>query len=916
MTIKPPSWNEIRQEASKFALDYAQKTDEIADAQLFWVDFLAIFGIDKRRVNARFEQTAKRESTGGRGRIDMFWPRLLIVEHKSAGKNLEQAEGQALDYLESIDQEEWPIYVLTSNFHSMRIKNLETNEPSYEFPLIDLVMEIDRFGFLAGYNQRSLPTVRQAEANGKAAKLMGQLYESLVKNGYGDHESSLMLMRVLFLEFGDDTGMWETNLFDEFLRTRTNPDGTDLGPQLAMLFQTLDKPEGKRSEALDDLIKRFPYVNGGLFRERLDIPTFDKGMRDALLMCCSFDWGSISPAIFGSMFQSIKSAEARRELGEHYTSESNILKAIRPLFLDELHESFANARDQLKKLHGLLDRLGRIRVLDPACGCGNFLIVAYRELRNLELQILIRIRELTGDDRLVIDSSENSVVKLDHFFGIEIEEWPAEIARVAMFLIDHQANLALAHEFGLAPNRLPIREQSKIVHGNSLAIDWSEIVSPNDDLFIIGNPPFVGSAWMTDEQHSDNELVFKEVETFGIKMGRLDYVACWFAKCFQFIKGSNTRVGLVATNSVTQGEQARNLVPFADKHGIVIDFAHRTFAWSSEAPQAAAVHCVIIGFSFGGVLKQKLIYDYPDIKGEPIERKVHQINFYLVEAANVSPVKRTKPLLQNLPIATKGSQPTDGGYLILDQSEFDEASNDEFAVKYLRKFRQANEMLYGIPRYCLWLVDADPNDLRSSKLIQDRLAGVAKARSSSPTKSVREAARTPSLFTQIRQPHGSYLALPEVSSENREYIPGMVYGPDVIAGNKLIVWPDAPKWLFGVLQSSAFTAWVKAYAGRLESRYSISPGLTYFTFPFVQPTNEQIISLEGNIDAVLQVRAQFESNSLADLYGSLTMPTDLVKAHNALDKEVKRYLAIPSNATEEQMISSLTDSYLEITNKE
>ncbi len=880
---KPPSWNAIRDRAAQFAHDYSDKVDENAYAQPFWIDFLNIFGIDHKRVRARFEQTAKRESTGGRGRIDMFWPRLLLVEHKSAGKSLEQAEAQALDYLQSIEQDEWPLYVVTSNFQSMRIKSLETGEPSFEFPLTDLVKEIDRFGFIAGYAQRALPAEQQADANGEAARLMGRLYEEANRNGYNDHEASILLMRILFLLFGDDTGMWETNLFDEFLRTRTNPDGTDLGPQLTMLFQTLDKPEGDRSQALDELIKRFPYVNGGLYRERLDIPTFDKAMRDELLLCSAFNWGVISPAIFGSMFQSIKSAEARGELGEHYTSETNILKLIGPLFLDELEEQFDKAKDQVRKLDALLNRLSGIRIFDPACGCGNFLIVAYRELRSLELRILVRLRELNGDDRLVLDATMNLVVRLDHFFGIEIEEWPAEIAEVAMFLVDHQANLDLAKEFGLFPTRLPIDVSATIVRGNALNLDWNAVIPASDDVYVLGNPPFLGHISRSKEQTDDLKFVWGRED-----IGRLDYVTAWYKKACDYFQGtSGARFAFVSTNSITQGEPVPALFGPLFNEGWRIGFAHRTFAWSSEAPGMAHVHCVIIGFDKRDGKAQ--LFRYSSLKSEPVETIATNINAYLVDAPNVL-VKQTREVLgQDLVQVSMGSMPRDGGHLLINSpDEYEEVMRDSVAARYVRRFIMGSELINNIPRWCFWLEDLEPGDVEKSPELGRRLKAVANNRLESAAASTRQMAATPHLFGQRSQPEVEYLAIPSVFSESRRWATVERLSPDVIAGNKIYKCEDPDGYAFAIASSAMFITWQKAVGGRLKSDPNFSNTLVWNSFPLPKISPELKMEIIESANGVIFERNLHPDSSLANLYNPLSMNPSLIKAHERLDKLVDR----------------------------
>jgi hypothetical protein len=913
---KPPSWNQIRKDAAAFAARWADETDENAGAQGFWTEFLAIFGVDRKRV-AVFEKRAERTSTGGRGRIDMFWPGVLVVEHKSAGKDLAEAEDQALDYLDSIDQAHFPGLVATSDFQHIRLLDLGGDRTPFTFETRDLPLHIERFGYLAGYSDRQLARAAEHQVDIAAARLMGSLYERIAETGLEEHQTSVFLVRLLFLLFGDDTGLWEKSLFLEYLETRTHSDGSDLGPQIAVLFQTLDRPVEKRPAALDELLARFPYVNGHLFTERLDIPSFDSGFRDTLISCCLIDWGSIVPAIFGSLFQAVKSKEARRSLGEHYTTEGNILKVIGPLFLDELRAEFDAARHDLRKLQRLRDRIGRLRFLDPACGCGNFLVIAYREMRTLELDILRRMRDLSGQAQMALDVTLDLRASPAQFYGIEIEEWPAAIAEAAMFLVDHQANQLLAREFGEAPDRLPISTAATIVHGNALRMDWRELLPPSDDVYVLSNPPFVGMAWMTADQQADNRIAFAEAgATPAMRTGRLDYVACWYAKTVVYLKGTRGRAAFVSTNSITQGEQARSLLPFMKAHGFEIDFGHRTFRWTSEAANAAAVHVVVIGFSAGGQAKVKRLFDYPDITGEPKEVDAQHVNFYLVDADDVAPQKRYAPWLPTLPLATQGSKPWDGGGLIVEPDEVSAVEADPFAGKYLRPYRQAIDMMYDKSRWCLWLKDAEPADIRQSPILRDRLERVRAARRGSPTVSVQELADTPALFAQDRQPGTRYLALPEVSSGGREYIPARFYEPDVVAGNKLILIPGAPVWLFAYVQSAAFTAWVKTYAGRLKSDISISPGLTYFTFPFVEPDDAARERLESAAVAVFAARDAHPRSTMADLYDPLAMPLDLRMAHRDLDRTVDSMYDLPPGVADADRLRALVNRYVELSTQD
>lgn len=906
---KPPSWNEIRTNAQQFATRWEGTSDENAESQSFWNEFLGIFGIDRKRV-ATFEARAKRESTGGRGRIDLLWPGTLVAEHKSAGKDLATAEAQALDYLDSIDVKDFPGVVVTSDFGNFRVRDLGGDNIPFTFPLAELPKEIDRFGFIAGYRQRKFGDKEEEEANVKAARLMGDLYEELARTGYEGHDASVLMTRLLLLMFADDTGMWEKGLFSEFIETRTQPDGSDLGAQLAMLFQVLDKAETARPATMDELLLRFPYVNGHLFSDRIDIPSFDKGMRDELVRCTEFDWSKISPAVFGSLFQAVKSKEARRTLGEHYTTEHNILRALAPLFLDDLWVEYESVRDNVQRLERLHDKIANIRVLDPACGCGNFLVIAYRELRRLELAILTRVADLRKDTQMHLDVSNMVRVRLSHFYGIEIEEWPARIAETAMFLVDQQANHELAITFGNAPDRLPIMNAVNITIGNALRTDWESVLPSSECSFIVGNPPFIGMSMMDKEQQEDNRVVFSSHG--GSRTGRLDYVSCWYAKAVEYMRGKLIRAALVSTNSITQGEQAREIGPLLAENGIAIDFAHRTFAWTSEAPGSANVHVVIVGFSPAGATTSKRLFDYSDIKGEPVERSVKAINIYLAPSAVPSIGKHTTPLVAN-PKLTEGNRPQDGGGLIVSAEQYDEVAADPVAMKYLRPLAGSQDTLHNTPRWCLWLVGATPAEIRSSKLILQRLEIVAEARATSPTEAAREKAKTPAVFLSIRQPKSRWLWVPRVSSENRRIIPMRFFEPEVIAHDTALSLDGADEYLFGVMQSAMFSIWVKTVSGRLKSDIRVSPDLSYNSFPFPERTEKGDARVLAAAHAVLEARDNHPDASLADLYDRLAMPADLVKAHDALDSAVDALFAGKKFSGDADRLEFLFARYAELT---
>lgn len=904
---KPPSWNQIRSDATAFVARWSGETRENAEAQTFWNEFLAIFGVDRRRV-ATFEARARRTTTGGRGRIDLLWPGVLVAEHKSAGRSLAEAEQQALDYLDSVDQADFPGVVLTSDFTRLRLLDLAADRPEpVEFPLGDLAREIDRFGFIAGYKRRDFGAAAEEAANIEAAKLMGQLFEQLSKNGYDGHDASVFLTRLLFLLFGDDTGMWEKGLFAEYVQTRSSPDGSDLGAALTLLFQTLDKPDATRSKNLDELLLRFPYVNGGLFKDRIDIPSFDQQMRAELLACIAFDWGLISPAIFGSMFQAVKSKESRRVLGEHYTTEANILRLIKPLFLDGLRAELDRFRHNASRLRRLRSSLGELRLLDPACGCGNFLVVAYRELRQLELDIMIALRGLTGEQQLTLDATLGLQVTLNQFHGIEIEEWPARIAETAMFLVDHQANLALAQEFGQAPDRLPIEVTATIVHANATQTDWRQILTPGDNVLIFGNPPFVGSRMANADQRADTDRVWAG----NPRRGTLDYVTNWFRLAAEFAQGTQARIGLVSTNSISQGEQPAVLWDELWRCGMGIDFAHRTFAWSSEAPGAAAVHVVIVGYSGRAKPRTRPLWFYPDPKGEGHEVSAASINPYLTDAPDVVVRSREKPLVAGVPKLAFGSMARDAGYL--SKIDLPEATRilreDPVAARYLRRIRGGEELLRDIERYCLWLVEADPIDLASSPELTRRLRAVADERARSKAPSTRAAAASPSLFVQRTQPTARYLGVPRVSSETRAYLPCAFLEPSDIASDQLFTITTNSMVIFGVISSRAFTIWHRNVSGRLKSDPRLSADVTYNNFPW--PTEDAAAAGAISLAArgVMEAREVYPDASLAVLYGPRSMPSELLRAHQKLDAAVLKHFGLPARADEGAIIARLFEHY-------
>ncbi len=867
------SWNEIKSRALEFSKEWEGESREQAEAKSFWDGFFHVFGISRHRV-ATFEEPVKKLNEHY-GFIDLFWKGRLLIEHKSQGKDLDKAYTQALDYFAGLKEHELPKYVLVSDFDRFRLYDMEEGE-EHEFKLKDLHKNARLFGFIAGYQKKTYK--EEDPVNIKAAYLMGTLHDQLKEIGYEGHPLEVYLVRLLFCLFADDTGIFEKDSFLEYIENRTNEDGSDIAMHLAKIFEVLNKPKDKRLKNLDEDLMALPYVNGKLFEEQLPLAAFDSKMRQTLIDCCYLDWGKTSPAIFGAMFQSIMDKVERRELGAHYTSEKNILKLIKPLFLDGLWAEFKKIKGNKRQLQEFHKKLSTLQFLDPACGCGNFLVITYRELRLLELDIL---RELfKGQQATSIDSI--IWVDVDQFYGIEIDEWPARIAEVAMWLMDHQMNMLISEEFGQYFVRLPLKKSATIVQGNALRMDWEEIIGKGELSYILGNPPFVGSKLLNKEQRVEMAEI-----TEGINNGKiLDYVAGWYLLAAKYIEGTDVKVGFVSTNSITQGEQVPVLWgELLNKYQTKIHFAHRTFKWNNKAKGKAAVYCIIIGFSASDT-KIKKLYLYADIAGEPHEIIAKNINPYLVDADDLVIHRRSKPLC-NVPKMKFGNMPLDGGHLIIEDGELNIFLKQEpQAKKYITAMISAKEFLNNKNRWCLWLDNASPAELRQMPLVMERVENVRKFRLASKAPSTQKHAVTPTLFRDRNRPD-SFIVIPRHSSENRKYIPCGFFGKNYVASDSCLIIPDGGLYSFGILMSEMHMAWVNYVCGRLESRYRYSKDIVYNNYPWPkEPSVKNKKKIEDCTQKVLDARAEFPDSSLADLYDPLTMPPKLVKAHQALDKAV------------------------------
>jgi hypothetical protein len=899
------SWTEIRSNALAFSREWAKDISEDAEAKSFWDAFFQIFGVSRRRI-ASFEEPVKK-SDGSGGFIDLLWKGVLIVEHKSRGKDLKRAFHQATDYFYGLKDRDLPKYVLVSDFARLRLYDLDQGTET-EFPLAELHKHIGLFGFIAGYKSQTTPALEEA-ASIKAAEQLGRLHDQLKASGYQGHQLEVLLVRLLFCLFADDTGIFERrNQFKDYLETRTAEDGIDLGQHLSLLFQVLNTPAEKRQKSLDELLAGFTYVNGRLFEETLPIPAFDRTMRETLLEAAGLDWSRISPAIFGSLFQSIMDKEARRNLGAHYTRESNILKALRPLFLHQLAAELTACGNNAKKLTEFQKKLANIRILDPACGCGNFLVIAYRELRRLEVEVLRRLLK-AGESSRALDIAGLVRVDVDQFYGIEIEEFPAQIAQVALWLTDHQMNQVVSEEFGAYFVRLPLKKAPNIVHGNALRIDWQDVVPAAQLSYIVGNPPFRGKQLQSQSQKQDLRDVCRGIQSAGV----LDYVAGWYVKAALYMRaGSQVRTALVSTNSITQGEQVGILWSYLIRFGVYINFAHRTFRWSSEARGGAAVHCVVIGFALTND-PDKAIFEYEEVDSEPTEMRVTRISPYLVEAENVLLSSRRSPIC-NVPPIIFGNMANDDGNLLLDDEERAELLRVEpQAARWIKPFIQVDELLYGTTRWCLWLKDAGPQELRQMPHVLARVERVRAVRSESARAETRALAGTPACFGEIRQPESAYLVVPRHTGEDRRYIPIAKFGPETICGDANLLIPVDSLYILGVVESLMHMAWVRAVCGRLESRYRYSAGIVYNNFPWPEPTSAQREAITSAAQGVLDARAAHPGATLADLYDPLTMPPDLLKAHHKLDRVVDAAYGRKDFKTEAERVAFLFERYQQLT---
>lgn len=918
---------QLQTAAQNFAAYYKDQTDERREKDTFWNEFFAIFGIDRKNV-AHFEYPVK-DPADNTQFVDIFWEGIFLAEHKSANKNLTKAKEQAERYLQEIGRTKpsaLPEYYAVSDFahfHLYRRVPEEGAENQWQFPLEELPEYITRgvFDFMFGIEAK----VRQIqeEANIQAAAAIGRLHDALKEEGiYEEHELRLFITRLLFLFFADDSAVFQRNyLFQDFLENCKEAD--TLGDKLNQLFEFLNTPDQKRSKTQSEKFKGFEYVNGGLFKERLRTFDFTAKQHRALIDCGNFDWRNISPEIFGTLFQSVMDAQERREAGAHYTEAANIDKVINGLFLENLRAEFeavkALKRDKAKKLAAFYQKIQNLQFLDPACGCGNFLIIAYDRIRALEDDI---IAEALKDKAGGLFDSPSVQCRLKQFHGIEIDEFAVLIARTAMWLKNHQCNIRTQIRFDgeVACHTLPLEDAAEIIHANSLRTPWQAAD------YIFGNPPFIGSTYQTKEQKNDLESICGHIKGYGL----LDYVCNWYVKAAGIMaQHPQVQTAFVSTNSICQGQQVEILWGSLLNQGIEIHFAHRTFQWTSQAAGKAAVHCIIVGFRQKPQMpSEKNLYDYPDIKGDPVKHAAANINPYLIDAPDVIIAKRSRPIHWE-PDMVNGSKPTEGGNLILSTAEKDALiAAEPLAEQYIRPFIGAEEFLNGKTRWCLWfhgVSDVKRNhDLKQMPQVQARIQAVKTMREASSDKQTQKDAATPWLFQKIRQPSdGNFLIIPSVSSESRRFVPIGYLSFETVVSNLAFILPNATLYHFGILSSTMHNAFMRTVAGRLKSDYRYSNTVVYNNFPFPEscrkPNDDETAcqeasgkkgetprpsennplrsAIESAAQAVLDAREQYRREAreaglpepiLAELYAPDAGYTALDKAHAALDKAVDK----------------------------
>ena len=922
---------ERRLAAKQFAADWKGRGDEKQETQSFWLTLLQkVYGISEPEKFIQFEKPVHVDDlkTGRTTTkfIDAYLPATrIVIEQKSADVNLNKGEPQSdgslltpyqqarryNGYLPDYERARW---IVVCNFTEFRIHDMNRpNDAPESLLLSDLERDYSRLNFLVDTGDENIR--KEMEISLKAGELVGVLYDSLLKQ-YAEPEAedtlkslNALCVRLVFCLYAEDAGIFgRRGMFHDYLLKHRGEDRY----ALIHLFQVLDQKPEERDRYLDEDLAAFPYVNGGLFAdENIEIPRLGSEVIELILEQASaeFDWSDISPTIFGAVFESTLNPETRRAGGMHYTSIENIHKVIDPLFLDDLKAELAEIKavavekTRSAKLTAFQRKLAGLKFLDPACGSGNFLTETYLSLRRLENEVLHELQH----GQIMLGEYRNPIqVSISQFYGIEINDFAVTVAKTALWIAESQMMKETENILRMPLDFLPLKTNANIAEGNALRLDWESVVPKAELNYIMGNPPFVGYTYQSEAQKSDLQSAMGGIGK------NIDYVSGWYFKAAQFMEGTNIRTAFVSTNSITQGEQVAGIwKPLYDRFGIHIDFAHRTFRWDSEASLKAHVHCVIVGFSIAESAKPRLLFASERVQ------TASNINAYLIEAPDIFIEKRSKPLC-NVSEMCKGSQPTDGGNLILSPEEkahliekYPDAEN------YIRPFIGADEFINNKERFCLWLVNASPSALRKCAPILERVENVRKVRLASSKEATRCWADSPTLFTENRHPETPYIIVPSVSSERRKYVPIGFLPSNVIASNLVLIIPNATLYHFGIITSNVHMAWMRAVCGRLEMRYRYSNTVVYNNFPWPTPTDEQKAKIEQTAQAILDARALYPDCSLADLYDEVTMPPELRKAHQANDKAVMQAYGFWGRLNSEPAcVAELMKIYQNLTEKE
>ena len=910
--------------AAEFAERWKGRGYERGESQPFWIDLLTnVFGIET--PSDGFITFEDHRMVDASNFIDGRIPSTrVLIEQKSLGKDLRkgivQSDGSVLNpfqqarrYVVSLPVSEHPRWIVTCNFSEFLVYDMEqpNGEPE-QILLENLGKEYYRLQFLVDAKKEHLS--KEMEVSMQAGDIVGKIYEALLQQ-YDDNSPealrwlNILCVRLVFCLYAEDAGIFGRDQFHDFLVIY---EAKDMRRALRDLFEVLNTPQEKRSKYLQEELAAFPYTNGGLFEEEIEIPQFTEELKQTLLQNASldFDWSEISPTIFGAVFESTLNPETRRSGGMHYTSIENIHKVIDPLFLNDLRHELDEIleekveRQRQKKLDSYQERLASLTFLDPACGSGNFLTETYLSLRRLENEV---IRERYHGQTMMGAFVNPIKVSIQQFYGIEINDFAVTVATTALWISEAQMLSETERIIHQDIDFLPLKSYTNIREGNALRMEWA--IEGVEYDYIIGNPPFVGYSLQSKEQKDDILSVFLDKNGKPFKTaGKIDYVAGWYYKAAQLVQGIQTRCALVSTNSITQGEQVAAIwKPLKEMFGIHIDFAHRTFRWDSEASIKAHVHCVIIGFS--NVNVPKVIYDNDK------QKSAENINAYLIDAPDVYIDSRNKSLC-DVPQMVYGNKPVDGGYLFLSPDERQEAIIKEPQIeKYIKRIYGSVEYINNKERYCLWLVNANPSEIRASSFIHNRVEQVKQFRLSSPKKATQDSAEYSTLFQEVRQPDKEYIIVPRVSSENRRYVPVGFMAPENIVNDSVQIIPDATLYHFGILESNVHMAWMRAVCGRLKSDYRYSKDVVYNNFPWPTPTEEQKAKIEQTAKAILDARALYPDSSLADLYDELTMPVELRRAHQDNDRAVMQAYGFPvkSTFTESLCVAELFKLYKEKT---